>query len=91
MLFCREGAAIGKPLRGYAAAFLAGRPQQYAGHNPTARIGITLMLALLAVQAGTGLILAGTDFFWPPFGGWFAGWVAAAGVEPRTLLLALLL
>lgn len=74
-----------RALRAYAAAFLAGEPQQYLGHNPAARIGITLLLILLLIQAGTGLILAGTDLFWPPFGGWFAGWVAATGVDPATV------
>lgn len=79
------GPGYWRALRGYAAAFLAGRPQQYVGHNPAARIGIGLMLCLLAIQAVTGLILAGTDLFWPPFGGWVAGWVAAAGVDPATV------
>ena len=64
-------------LRSYATAFLSGEPQQYLGHNPAARIAIVLILLLLLLQTATGLILAGTDLFWPPFGGWFAGWVAA--------------
>lgn len=72
-------------LRAYASAFLAGEPQQYVGHNPAARIGIALMLLLLLLQTATGLILAGTDLFWPPFGGWFAGWVAAVGVDPANV------
>ena len=38
------------------------------------------------LQAATGAYLAGTDLFWPPFGGWFAGWVAAAGIDPATVL-----
>jgi Ni/Fe-hydrogenase 1 B-type cytochrome subunit len=74
-----------RALRSYASDFLAGEPQQYAGHNPAARIGITLVLLLLVIQAGAGLILAGTDLFWPPFGSWFAGWVAAPGVDPATV------
>ena len=40
---------------------------------------------LLLVQVSTGLILAGTDLFWPPFGGMFAEWVAGAGIEPSTV------
>jgi cytochrome b len=43
------------------------------------------MLLLLVIQAGTGLMLAGTDLFWPPFGSWFAGWVAATGVDPASV------
>ena len=69
-------------LAAYANAFLAGEPQQYVGHNPVARISIALLLLLLVVQSATGLVLAGTDLFWLPFGRWFAGWVVAIGVDP---------
>lgn len=79
------GSGYWSALRSYATAFLAGEPQQYVGHNPVARIGIALLLFLLFVQTATGLILAGTDLFWPPFGGWFAGWVAATGVDPAAV------
>jgi Ni/Fe-hydrogenase 1 B-type cytochrome subunit len=50
--------------RAYANAFFAGKPRQYVGHNPAARIRIAL-LVLLFVQSATNLVLAGTDFFWP--------------------------
>ena len=32
-------------------------------------------------QAVTGLVLARTDLYYPPFGYWIASWVAAPGVE----------
>ena len=79
------GSSYWGALRGYATAFLAGEPQQYVGHNPAARIGIALLLLLLLLQTATGLILAGTDLFWPPFGRWFAGWVAAIGIDPASV------
>jgi cytochrome b len=44
-----------------------------------------LLLLLLLVQVVTGLVLAGTDLFWPPFGRLFAGWVAASGVDPASV------
>jgi cytochrome b len=69
-------------LRAYTASFLSGEPQQFVGHNPLARIGVTLLLLLLFVQLATGLVIAGTDLFWPAFGHWFAQWVAAPGVDP---------
>ncbi|MBN8913428.1 MAG: cytochrome b/b6 domain-containing protein [Rhizobiales bacterium] len=69
-------------LRAYAASFFAGEPQQFVGHNPLARIAVSLLFVLLLVQAATGLVLAGTDLYWPPFGHWFATWVAAPGVDP---------
>ncbi len=37
------------------------------------------------VQLVTGLVIAGTDLFWPPFGHWFAQWVAAPGVDPASV------
>ncbi|MGZ5852283.1 MAG: cytochrome b/b6 domain-containing protein, partial [Hyphomicrobium sp.] len=46
-------------LRAYTASFLSGEPQQY-GHNPLARIGVSLLFLLLLVQAVTGLVIAGT-------------------------------
>ncbi|MFO7477506.1 MAG: cytochrome b/b6 domain-containing protein [Methyloceanibacter sp.] len=76
------GAGFGGALRAYIASFLTGEPQQYVGHNPLARIGVTVLFLLLLVQMATGLVLAGTDLFWPPFGRLFAAWVAAPGVDP---------
>lgn len=69
-------------LRAYVASFLSGTPQQFVGHNPLARIGVTLLFLLLAIQLVTGLVIAGTDLYWPPFGSLFARWVAAPGIDP---------
>jgi cytochrome b len=73
-------------LRGYLSGLGAGRRQQYLGHNPLGRIAITILLLLLLSQAVTGLVLAGTDLFYPPLGSWIAAWIAAAGVDPATLV-----
>jgi cytochrome b len=70
----------------YITDVRAGRPRQYLGHNPVGRIAVTLLLLLLLTQAITGLVLAGTDLFYPPIGAWIAGWVANPGVDPATLL-----
>jgi len=80
------GRGFGAALRAYVASFLRGEPEQYVGHNPMARFGVTLLLLLLLIQVITGLVLAGTDLYWPPFGGFVADWVAAPGVDPGTLL-----
>jgi cytochrome b len=40
------------------------------------------LLLLLVIQIATGLVLAGTDLSWPPFGTWFARWV---GIDPATV------
>lgn len=73
-------------LSAYVASFWSGEPQQYVGHNPLARIAITTLFVLLLVQVATGLVIAGTDLFWPPFGHWFAEWVAAPGIDPTRVL-----
>lgn len=73
-------------LRRYVAAATTGQPPQYLGHNPLGRIAVTLLLLLLVVQAVTGLVLAGTDLFLPPFGSSIARWVSAPGVDPAALV-----
>ncbi len=75
-----------REVREYLAAVRAGRARQYVGHNPLGRLAVALLLFLLLIQAVTGLVLAGTDLFYPPLGGWIAGWVAAPGVEPAMLV-----
>jgi cytochrome b len=40
----------------------------------------------LLTQAVTGLVLAGTDLFYPPIGSWIAGWIANPGIDPATLV-----
>ena len=72
-------------LKAYAASFWSGEPQQYVGHNPLARIGVVLLFVLQMMQVVTGLVIAGTDLFWPPLGYLFADWVAAPGVDPSTI------
>lgn len=72
-------------LEAYVSAFLAGPPRHYLGHNPVGRIAVLVLLLLLVVQAVTGLVLAGTDIFYPPFGRWIAQWIAAPNVDPATL------
>jgi cytochrome b len=73
-------------LRAYIADARAGQPRQYLGHNPLGRIAVTLLLFMLLAQAVTGLVLAGTDIFYPPIGSWIASWVAAPGIDPSTLV-----
>jgi cytochrome b len=63
-------------LREYKAGFSTGNIQYYQGHNPMAKLMITLLLVLLITQAITGLVLAGTDIYFPPFGQTIKEWVA---------------
>jgi cytochrome b len=70
----------------YIGAARAGRPMQYLAHNPLGRLAVGVLLLLLLVMAVTGLMLAGTDLFYPPIGHWIARQVAAPGVDPGTLV-----
>lgn len=68
-------------LGAYVRGFFSANAPNYLGHDPLARLMVTLLLALLIVQGSTGLILAGTDLYKPPFGGIFADWVTAGDAE----------
>lgn len=72
-------------LRSYVAAFIAGTPELYLGHNPVGRLGVAALYLLITIQAVTGLVLAGADLFYPPIGHWIAEWVAASNVTPDSL------
>lgn len=73
-------------LRTYLAGTRAGDAPRYLGHNPLGRIMVSALLLLLTIQAVGGLVLAGTDIYYPPLGAWVAAWVAAPGVDPATLI-----
>jgi len=69
----------------YINSIRNGNPQQFLGHNPMGRLAVIALLLLLITQATTGLIRAGTDIYYPPFGSIFAAQVAAEGVDPATI------
>lgn len=73
-------------LRAYLKSLRSESPRHYLGHNPLGRLMVLTLLVLLLIQAITGLVLAGTDLYWPPLGAWIAEWVAPTGVDPSTLL-----
>jgi len=69
----------------YMKGMAENNPPAYAGHNPIARLMISLLFALLITQASTGLILAGTDLYLPPFGHEIAEWVTGSGEDHSKL------
>jgi len=77
---------FGKGYGAALAAYISGEKTSYQGHSPLGRLAVTALLIVLTVQAVTGLVLAGTDIYFPPFGGWISAWVAAPGVDPATLV-----
>lgn len=72
--------------KSYVRGLKQGDARPYAGHNPIARAMVTFLFILLLVQAATGLVLAGTDIYYPPFGHWIAAWIAAPGVDPSAIV-----
>lgn len=79
-------ASFGRDLAAYVRSLSSDRPLAFQGHNPIARLMVALMFLLLTVQAATGLVLAGTDIYFPPLGGWVTAWIAAPGTDPATLV-----
>lgn len=63
-----------------------GKPVQYSGHNPLGQLAVIVIFLCLITMAVTGLIRAGTDIYYPPFGSIAAGYVAAPGVDPDSLV-----
>lgn len=53
-----------------------GNPAFFLGHNPLGRIMVAFLFLLLSTQAITGLVLAGTDIYFPPFGQQIVEWIA---------------
>lgn len=62
------GPGYWKDLGAYVSAVVAGHPRYYIGHNPLARLGVTLLAILLAAQILSGLTLFGIDQLAPPPG-----------------------
>ena len=70
------GAGFMRRLREFMSGLLGGSAPAYLGHNPLARIVLTLLVLSMAIQAATGIVIAGTDVYMPPFGGQFREWAA---------------
>lgn len=80
------GTGYVQELRQYVTGIGSRRRDPYLGHNPLGRLAVAALLLLMIGQAATGLLLAGTDLYFPPFGHWIAQWVAAPGVDPASLV-----
>lgn len=61
---------------GELKVFTRGKSQVHKGHNPAGKIMIAALLMMMLNQMVTGLVLAGTDIYYPPLGGHFAESVA---------------
>jgi len=72
-------------LSSYIASMKRGEPQQFLGHNPLGKLAVMAMFILLITQSVTGLVRAGTDLYYPPFGSIFAVQLALDGVDPASI------
>ena len=72
-------------LGSYIESIKNGEPQQYLGHNPLGRLAITFILLLMFILAVTGLVRAGTDIYYPPFGSFVAEYIAQPGIDPDSI------
>jgi cytochrome b len=76
------GRMFGRRLVDFVKGFVAGDAPFYLGHNPLARIFLSLFVLLLVIQGATSIVLAATDVYMPPFGGVVREWVAADTHDP---------
>ncbi len=72
-------------LKGHIHGIRAGKIPAYSGHSPLGRLMVTFLLLLLLTQMATGLVIAGTDLYFPPFGHEFAEWATGAGEDHSKL------
>lgn len=57
----------------------------FAGRSPLSRMIATVFYLALVSNMASGLIRAGTDIYYPPFGGFLKAYVAADGIEPGSI------
>lgn len=79
------GQRYGRRLIEFLRGFIRGKAPFYQGHNPVARIFLSVLVLLLVVQGATGIVLAGTDVYMPPLGGTIREWVAAETHDPEAV------
>ena len=73
-------------IHAYKQSIKQGTPLQYAGHNPLGQLAVVVLFLCLITMAITGLIRAGTDIYYPPFGSIAAEYIAQPGVDPDSLI-----
>ena len=66
-------------VKAFLAGLRVGKAPTYLGHNPLGRIIISLMVLSMITMAVTGLVIAGTDIYYPPFGQYIVDWIAIPG------------
>lgn len=75
-----------KTVSDYMRSAANGEQSQYLGHNPLGRLALSFIIVLLMVQMVSGLIRAGTDIYYPPFGSYVAEYIAAPDTNPEDII-----
>jgi hypothetical protein len=70
----------------WTACTLAGDPARWAWLHERGKQLHRRFQGRSATPVPRGLVLAGTDLFYPPIGSWIAGWIANPGIDPATLV-----
>ena len=65
-----------KGFNGELAEFKQNKQAVFRGHNPAGKLMVLCLLFLMSIQMITGLVIAGTDIYYPPFGNHFAQSIA---------------
>lgn len=74
--------------KGFASDFKEyrlGKAKAYKGHNPAGKLMITAMFLALSVQMVSGLVIAGTDIYYPPLGGYFKEQIAIDSAQTKLI------
>ena len=80
------GSGFVKTVRDYMSSTANGEQPQYLGHNPLGRLAVSFIMVLLTVLMVSGLIRAGTDIYYPPFGSYVAEYISAADTNPEDII-----
>ncbi len=65
-----------KGFKGEITEFKQHKKLAYKGHNPAGKLMVLALLLLMSIQMISGLVIAGTDIYYPPFGRYFAQSIA---------------
>ncbi len=67
---------FGKGFSQELIAFKQHKKATYKGHNPAGKLMVLALLSLMFIQMISGLVIAGTDIYYPPFGKYFSQSIA---------------
>jgi cytochrome b len=67
---------FGKGFLKALADFKQHKKSAYKGHNPVGKLMVLALLSLMSIQMISGLVIAGTDIYYPPFGNYFSQSIA---------------